>query len=118
MTALELELEAQHELNLPWQAGSGVGGRGIVIVVIEIICGRDLTQIPCGYDDPCIWNRVPIAIGGLRVVKCEIVGVGITELHVIEDIEELYAKLHCYPLRNVRFFQQCKVNLPGVESAD
>jgi hypothetical protein len=29
-----LELEAKHELNLPWQAGASIWGRGIVIVVI------------------------------------------------------------------------------------
>jgi hypothetical protein len=42
------ELEAKHELNLPWQACSCARGGGVVIVIVEIVGGSDLTQISFG----------------------------------------------------------------------
>jgi hypothetical protein len=40
-----LELDAKHELQLPRQASPRVWRSGVVIVVIEIVCRRDLSEI-------------------------------------------------------------------------
>src|SRR5215469_6987026 len=37
---------------------------------------------------------------------------------MVEDVECLYAKFHTNPLRQSGLFNQGKINLPGIQSAD
>jgi hypothetical protein len=41
-----LELDPNHELQLPRESGTSVRRTGIVVVVVEIVGGGDLTQRP------------------------------------------------------------------------
>src|SRR4029077_1276274 len=87
------ELEAQHELNLAWQACAGVRGRGIVIVVIEIVRRGNLTKISRGQECVLVRYRVPLAVCRLSVVKSQVVAAGISQLDVVQNIKHLHAEL-------------------------
>src|SRR5438132_6061810 len=108
MSASASELETTHELDLAWQAGSGVG-RCIVVVVFIKVDGR-------GNDSEVRFRchvgwRLP-----RRVVNCEYAR--IAKLNVIENVEGLHAELHRHTLGQLGFLEQSQVNLPTAQSAE
>ena len=53
----KLENHTKHELNLPRQAGTGVGRSGVVIVVVEVACPVDDAEIGI-WDEPRWIRRI------------------------------------------------------------
>ena len=86
-----LELKANHELNLPWQARAGIRRGGVVVVVVEIVGGVDQAKAASGLKYPVVGYRGSLAICCLDVVESQVVGIWIAELNVVEDVEYLHA---------------------------
>jgi hypothetical protein len=106
--AVELELEAEHELYLPWQAGSRIWRSRVVVVVVEI------------------YRRAndPEGAGGGQITGClsgcvnESEVAGIAKLNVVEHVEPLHRELHRQMLSDFCFFAEREIDLPGVQSTD
>src|ERR1700693_2324000 len=112
------KLEAQHELNLARQPCAVVRGRGMVIVVIEIVRRGNLTKISGGQECVLVRYRVPLAVCRLSVVKSQVVAAGISQLDVVQNVKHLHAELRGNPLSDLDVFHECDINLPGVKSSD
>src|SRR5882757_6201483 len=111
---MDLKLEAKHELNLAWQPGTSVRGDRIVVVVVEVVCRSDQTGSCHRLKHPSVGYRVSRTIGRLNIIEGKIVGAGIPELRVIEDVEYLHPKLQGNALSKLGFLHECEVYLPGV----
>ena len=110
---LLLEDKAQHKLNLPWQSGSRVRRGGVVVVEVEIVRGGDNPET-AGNGQVRQDARRRHSSGA--IVKTE--GARIAELHVVENVEELDAKLNSPALGNFGLFHDREVNLPGIQGSD
>ena len=64
---------------------------------------------------PCVRYRVPGTISRLNIIEGQVVGAGIPELRVIEDVEYLHPKLQGNTLRELGFLHEREVDLPGVQ---
>src|SRR5580692_6268421 len=88
------EFEAKHELNLPGQAGAGIRGSGVVIIVVEIVGRGDLTEHVDWLEYPLVGYRVHLAVCRLLIIEGKIVSARITELSVIKNVEHLYTEFY------------------------
>jgi hypothetical protein len=109
------KLKAKHELNLPWQAGTGVRGCRVIVVIVEIVGRVDRTQRSDWLQHLLVGYWVPGAIWRLLIVEGKIVRARVAELSVIEDVEHLHAELGGDTLCYFGRLHQRHVDLPRVE---
>src|SRR5579863_3891057 len=103
-----LEFDANHELNLPRQARTRIWRGRVVVVVIEIVCRGDDTEIS-GDGQVCATDR-----GVVRQGK----GARVAELNMVQDVEYLRPKLHGNTFGEFGCFHQRQIDLPAIQSAD
>ena len=111
-----LKFNSQHELYLPGQACSGIWGRGIVIIRVEIIRRGDHSKIRSGSQKIIARYEISVGIDALGEVQRQVIG--IAQLYVVKNIEDLYAELHREAFGELGIFHQRRIDLPGVQRPD
>jgi len=111
-----LKFNSQHELYLPGQACSGIWGRGIVIIGVEIIRRGDHSKVRLGSQKIIVGYKISAGIDTLGEVQRQVVR--IAQLYVVKNIENLYAELYREAFGELCILHQSHIDLPGVQRTE